>query len=235
MSLNTKNKVLRSLQAETRRAVMQHCEEVDLSAETVLHRMGEATDAVYFPETAVISTLATYSDGSGIEMANVGREACTAVNLVLGQSKQLHTDEVQISGGALRMPTEKFLHLKSEHADFERALFSSVQSVFYQVMISGACNGTHDALHRLARWLLTMHDRADGNEMRLTHDFLAQMLGVRRATVTEAALKLQDRGLIDYARGRVAIKDHAGLSDASCECYALVRAANRELLPEAPR
>ncbi len=228
----TNNRVLCALTPRVRDAVTKQCEDVTLKAGTVLQRSGDATHAVYFPESAVVSAIATYSDGSGIEMANMGREASTAVNLMLGQSRQMHTDEVQIAGAALRLPVERFLQLKSEHETFERVLFASAQSVFYQVMISGACNGAHSARQRLARWLLTMADRIDGSEMRLTHDFLAEMLGVRRATVTEAAQDLQENGLISYTRGRVRITDRTGLTKASCECYNLVRAANRELLPE---
>lgn len=232
MAHETNNRVLRALDSETRNAVIRRCEPVTLEAEAVLQRAGEATHAVYFPETAVISAIATYSDGSGIEMANIGREACTAVNLMLGHPQQLHTDEVQIAGGALRLPAEQFLTLKTKHETFAQRLLASAQSVFYQVMISGACNGAHSARQRLARWLLTMADRTDGSEMRLTHDFLAQMLGVRRATVTQAAQDLQEHGLISYRRGRVAITDRAGLRKASCECYDLVRSANRDLLPQ---
>lgn len=235
MAHGTNNRVLCALDITTRDEVTRHCEDVTLEVGAVLQRSGEATHAVYFPETAVISAIATYSDGSGIEMANIGREASTAVNLMLGQSRHFHTDEVQIAGAALRLSAERFVQLKSEHEAFERVLFASAQSVFYQVMISGACNGAHSARQRLARWLLTMADRIDGSEMRLTHDFLAEMLGVRRATVTEAAQDLQENGLISYRRGRVRITDRTGLTNASCECYNLVRAANRELLPEIDR
>jgi hypothetical protein len=107
-----------------------------------------------------------------------------------------------------------------------------VQAIVYQVMVSGACNATHDARQRLARWLLTMDDRSDAAEMRLTHEFLAHMLGVRRATVTEAASGLRAEGLIAYAHGRVTISDRAGLHAASCGCYDLVREAYDVLLPE---
>ncbi|WP_428514449.1 Crp/Fnr family transcriptional regulator [Roseovarius sp.] len=232
MSFATNNRVLRTLSATTREAVGARCEPVTLEAGDVLHRMGDVTSAVYFPETAVISTLASYSDGSGVEMANVGREACSALNLILRNPRQLAADEVQIAGRALRLPAERFRELKSEYRDFENALFSVVQSVLYQAMVSGACNAAHEAKPRLARWLLTMGDRTDGNEMRLTHDFLAHMLGVRRATVTNAALDLQSQGLIKYARGRLKITDIKGLRGASCECYDLVRSANADLLPD---
>jgi CRP-like cAMP-binding protein len=227
-----RNRLLRSLPNASRQAVMRECEVVDLDAGTILEEAGAPTKAAWFPESAVISTVASYGDGSTIEMANVGREACTGVNLVLGLCDQLTTNEVQISGTALRCPTESLLRLKSRHEDFRDALFAAVQAVFYQVMVSGACNGAHDTRQRLARWLLTMHDRTDGGEMRLTHEFLGHMLGLRRATVTEAASALQGEGLISYSHGRVEITDRPGLRRASCECYDLVRDAYDTLLPQ---
>ncbi len=232
MTYQTRNRVLLSLSAETRQAVIERCEKVDLEVGTILHRVGDKTYATFFPETAVISTLASYADGSMIEMANVGSEACTGFNVILGGSIQLTTNEAQVSGTALKLPINQFHHLKSRYSDFESALFSAAQSLFFQVMVSGACNGAHDAKQRLARWLLTMKDRADGEEINLTHEFLAQMLGVRRATVTKVASELQAAGFIQYSRGRVKITDHAGLHAASCECYDLVRSTNHELLPD---
>jgi CRP-like cAMP-binding protein len=227
----TRNRVLLSLAPEARAAVLERCEPVELPVGTILGRAHDRTAAAYFPETAVISTLAGYRDGSTIEMANTGREACSGINLVLGHREQLGTEEIQIAGRLLKLPAERFLAMRSAIPEFDRALLSTVQAVVHQVMVSGACNGSHDARQRLARWLLTMRDRSDAPEMRLTHEFLAHMLGVRRATVTEAASRLRSEGLIDYAHGKVTIEDRAGLRSASCECYDLVRDANEALLP----
>ncbi len=232
MTQQTNNRVLKSLPARVRQAVLDDCERTELESGAILARVGEATATVYFPETAVISTLQTYSDGSMIEMGNIGCEACTGVNLTLGNAKQLNTDEVQVPGRSIAMSTEKFLRLKSSQPEFERALFSNAQAVFYQVMVSGGCNGAHGSKQRLARWLLTMDDRNDSETMHLTHDFLASILGLRRATVTNAASDLQGAGLIEYSRGRIRITDHAALQQASCECYELVRKAYCALLPE---
>ncbi|WP_425410638.1 Crp/Fnr family transcriptional regulator [Hyphococcus sp.] len=198
----------------------------------MLSRAGERISTVYFPETAVISTLQMYSDGSMIEMANIGREACTGVNLVLGNPYSLTTNEVQVRGACIAMTADSFLSLKAAHPEFERALYANVQAVFYQVMVSGACNGAHDSKQRLARWLLSMDDRSDKETLHLTHEFLGEILGLRRATVTKAASELQEAGLIEYARGDIRITDHAGLRAESCECYDLVRQANEALLPE---
>lgn len=206
-------------------------ERVELEFQSVLARTGEPVTRVHFPETAVISMVSTYSDGSIIEMANVGREAFTGVNLMLGEPLGLATYEVQISGSALEMPTERFVALKSEFPELDEILLATVRAVHFQVMVSGACNGVHGSRQRLARWLLTMQDRIDDERMSLTQDFLGQMLAVRRATVSEIASKLRDEGLIAYDRGSIRITDRPGLERASCECYKRVRSAYDVLLP----
>ena len=232
MVQETQNRVLRALPPATRQEVQGHCELVEFDARTVLHQVGERTEAVYFPDSAVISVLATYGDGSTIEMANIGREACTGINLTLGREAQLTANEIQVGGTALRLPAARFVSLLEKDA-FRHVLFATVQAVLFQVMVSGACNGAHDARQRLSRWLLTMHDRADGRHMNLTHEFLSHMLGVRRATVSKVAAELREEGLITYSHGRMAVTDHKGLRKASCECYDRVRGAYATLLPEA--
>lgn len=227
----TNNRVLQAVPEKDRAAVLDACERVELAGRTILDRAGEPTSAVHFPETAVVSTIATYGDGSSIEMANIGREACTGTGLILGHPRQLNTNEVQLGGSALAMPADRFAELQKSLPAFEKSLFSTVQALFYQVMVSGACNGAHSAKERLARWLLTMRDRNDRDTMDLTHDFLSEMLGVRRATVTEAARDLKTAGLIGNSRGQVRIADKNGLRRASCECYDLVRNAYDVLLP----
>jgi CRP-like cAMP-binding protein len=227
-----KNRVLRSLAPGTRRAVLDACERVEFDAGTVLAHTGDQTPALHFPETAVISTLASYRDGSTIEMANVGREGCTGIGLILGDGRQLNTNQVQIGGTALTLAPQALEPLRRDYRDFERVLLSVVQAIFYQVLVSGACNGAHSARQRLARWLLTMSDRSDDDTMPLTQEFLSHMLGVRRPTVTQAAAELQREGRIDYARGRIRVLDQDALREASCECYDLVRSAYDTLLPE---
>lgn len=231
MALETINRVLCSLPVDARQAVLDECDRVELIARSIIDRVDETPEVVHFPETAVISTISTYSDGSSIEMANIGREACTGIGLILGHPRQLNTNEVQIGGSALEMRADTFVERKASIPAFEKALFATVQAVFYQVMVSGACNGAHSAKQRLARWLLTMRDRHDQDTLRLTHDFLATMLGVRRATVTEASRDLQSHGLIATSRGQVRIVDPEGLQKVSCECYNLVKNAYTVLLP----
>lgn len=228
----TRNRVLRALHGEARAAALRECQRVEYESRTVLVRAGESASGVQFPETMVISALATYRDGSTIEMANIGREACTGLGDVLNQSRQLVTYEVQVGGTALEMPASAFAALRGSYPEFDRVMVSAVQAIVYQIMVSGACNGAHDAKQRLARWLLTMADRADGDTLHLTQEFLAEMLAVRRATVSEAAIDLQSAGLIEYSRGEITITNRPGLRRESCECYDLVRNVSDSLLPE---
>lgn len=232
MVQETTNFVLRALPVEIRRTALEACDRVRLDAPTLLAAAGEPVAAVHFPETMAISSVTTYHDGSMIEMANVGREACTGVGLILGGRTWLTTTQVQVGGVALVMPAHSLVRLREAHPEVERVLMASVRGLFYQVMVSGACNAAHRAKERLARWLLTMSDRSGEETMPLTHDFLAAILGVRRATVTGAAADLQAAGLIEYRRGRVTITDPGGLKRASCECYELVRESYGSLLPD---
>jgi CRP-like cAMP-binding protein len=232
MTKTTRNRVLCALNENTRQSALRAAELAELAEMDVLEQQGETTSHVHFPETAVISTLTEYSDGSVIEMANVGSEACTGIGLLLGNSRQLTTEEIQIAGDVWQMPVDAFQALKSSNRDFECAVQAAAQSVLFQIMISGACNGAHSASQRLARWLLTMRDRSGSEDLLLTHDFLSKVLGLRRGTITEAANRFRERGLIDYTRGRVRIADRAGLEAESCECYRRVRDANKSLLPE---
>lgn len=233
--LETNNRVLSSLPASSCEGILGDCERVHLPGRTILDRVDTVPDVVHFPETAVISTIATYGDGSSIEMANIGREACTGIGLILGYPRQLNTNEVQLAGTALAMRAERFVEHKNSVPAFAEALLATVQAVVYQVMVSGACNGIHSAKQRLARWLLTMRDRREQDIMYLTHDFLAEMLGVRRATVTETLRDLQWSGLVAYSRGQVRITDPQGLHDVSCECYDLVRHVYEVVLPPLDR
>lgn len=217
---------------DTRQAALREADRVTLGMRDIVAREGEATSHVLFPETAVISTLTEYRDGSVIEMANVGREACTGLNLLLGSPTQLTTEEIQVGGEAWRLPAQTFRSLVSSDDGFQRAVQAAAQSVVFQVMVSGACNGAHSAGQRLARWLLTMRDRSGSDELPLTQDFLASVLGLRRSTVTEVAQAFRAENLIHYVRGAVHVVDAKGLEARSCECYRRVKTANARLLPK---
>lgn len=213
--------------------VLARSEPFELKPGDLLNFAGRRIEKIYFPECGVISTIANFTNGDMIEMANVGREGCSGIGVILGGRIALVTDLVQIEGRAQAIEASALPELLSDIPKLESVLAKYVQAYIYQLYVAGACNGTHGLSARLARWLCTMRDRSDDDELRLTQDFLAEMLGVRRPSITIASRRLQADGLIECGRGRVRILDLQGLREASCECYRMVREAYTSLLPRA--
>jgi CRP-like cAMP-binding protein len=188
-------------------------------------------DRVFFPDSGVISIVAVYPDGSIIEMATIGREGSTGFQAVFGARTSSARQLVQLPGTAAVMSRPAFVRAMETMPAFRHLMLAHVHAFLEQVMVSAACNGAHTLKQRLARWLLMMRDRHDGDDMPLTQDLLAEMLGVHRPTVTNVARALQRDGLIGLRRGSVTILDRSGLIRASCECYGVVRARVAQHLP----
>ena len=180
-------------------------------------------DHVFFPDSGVVSVVAVYADGSVIEMATIGREGCTAMQAVLGAKNSSVRLLVQIPGSAARMSLAAFTDAMGSMPEFRSLMYAYVQAFLEQVMVSVACNGAHSLKERLARWLLMMRDRGDEDVLQITQSLLAEMLGVQRPTITNAARELERAGLIERGRRQVTILDRQGLTEESCECYQLVR------------
>jgi CRP-like cAMP-binding protein len=189
-------------------------------------------DHVFFPDSGVISAVAVYADGKIIEMATIGREGCTAVQAVLGAESSSIRLLVQLPGGAAKISRTAFAQAMEAMPSFRSLMYAYVQAFLEQVLVSVACNGAHSLKQRLARWLLTMRDRGDDDALQITQDLLAEMLGVQRPTITNAARELEGAGLIARGRREVTILDRQGLIAASCECYRLVRARVASHLPK---
>ncbi len=189
-------------------------------------------DQVYFPDSGVVSAVAVYADGSIIEMATIGREGCTSVQAVFGAESSSIRLLVQIPGSAAKMPRAVFTRAMGSMPSFRSLMYAYVQAFLEQVLVSVACNGAHSLKQRLARWLLTMRDRGDDDALQITQNLLAEMLGVQRPTVTNAARELERAGLIARGRRQVSILDRQGLLAESCECYRLVRARVASHLPK---
>jgi len=189
-------------------------------------------DHVFFPDSGVVSAVAVYGDGSIIEMATIGREGCTAVQAVLGAESSSIRLLVQIPGSAASMSRAAFTRAMESMPPFRSLMYAYVQAFLEQVLVSVACNGAHNLKQRLARWLLTMRDRSDDDSLQITQNLLAEMLGVQRPTVTNAARELERAGLIARGRRQVSILDRQGLEAASCECYRLVRTRIASHLPK---
>jgi CRP-like cAMP-binding protein len=189
-------------------------------------------DHVFFPDSGIVSVVAVYADGSIIEMATIGREGCTAVQAVLGAKSSSVRLLVQIPGGAAKMSRAAFTRAMGSMPAFRSLMYAYVHAFLEQVLVSVACNGAHSLKERLARWLLMMRDRGDHDALQITQDLLAEMLGVQRPTISNAARELEGAGLIVRGRRQVTILDRPGLTAASCECYQLVRARVAFHLPK---
>jgi CRP-like cAMP-binding protein len=192
--------------------------------EQVLMDADSSLDHVFFPESGVVSVVAVYGDGSVIEMETIGREGCSAVQAVLGAKSSSVRLLVQIPGSATKMSRAAFTRAMGSMPSFRRLMYAYAQAFLEQVLVSVACNGAHSLKERLARWLLMMRDRGDDDTLQITQNLLAEMLGVQRPTITNAARELEDAGLIVRSRRQITILDRQGLVEASCECYQLVRA-----------
>jgi CRP-like cAMP-binding protein len=196
---------------------------VDLRAKDHLAEANRVIEAVYFPLDAVLSMAAVDRAGGTVEVGSVGCEGMTGLPVLLGAEQSTGRVGVQIGGQAERMEAAVFQREAARHAEFGRLLHLYAQAFMTQVAQSTACNRLHSAEQRLARWLLICRDRVGRDELPITQETMALMLGVRRATVTEAAGALQRAGVIRYRRGIVVITDRGGLEALACECYSIVR------------
>jgi CRP-like cAMP-binding protein len=184
---------------------------------------------VYFPLTAVVSLVSSLQDGAGAEVAVVGREGIVGVCAYMGGGKALSSAVVQRAGLALRMSARDISDAARDHEPVMQQLLRYTQALFTQMAQTSACHQHHALAPQLCRWLLQHLDRQVGDEMRITQDRIAGMLGVRREGVTGAALQLQREGLIRYSRGLIKVLDRRGLEHYSCECYAVVEQAYEQL------
>ncbi len=217
------NRLLSSLAPEDYARILPDLREVPLKFRLSLHEPGDRMPYVYFPNTGVISMLTVLRDGDAVEIATVGNEGMTDLSVFLGLEASDSRLLIQVPGVAMRMESDRFREHVEEIAGLRALLGYYAIALFALVAQSAACNRMHPIVQRCARWLLMTHDRVDAAVFPMTHNFLAEMLGVRRPSVSVAAEALQESGLIVYHRGRVTVLDRAGLEAASCECYRLVR------------
>jgi CRP-like cAMP-binding protein len=211
---------------------MPELEQIRCQRAQVLMDADSALDHVFFPDSGVVSVVAVYADGNVIEMATIGREGCSGVQAILGAKRSSVQLLVQIPGSAAKMSRAAFTQAMQSMPSFQSVMNAYVQAFLEQVMVSVACNGAHSLKQRLARWLLMMRDRSDGDVLLITQDLLAEMLGVQRPTITNVAREFERAGLIERGRRQVTILDRQGLTKASCECYQLVRSRLASYLPK---
>lgn len=205
------------------RRLARALEPVDLEFGKVLCEAGATIRHVYFPLNSLVSLLAAAGNGDSLEVGLVGSEGVVGAPLALGSSTSPVLELVQGSGKALRMPAKRFVAELTRSPKLRRLIDHCILINMGTAMQIAACNKAHVLEARLARWLLMVRDRLGSDAIFLTQEFLARMLGVRRAGVTETAGVLQRRSLIRYARGRILILDLEGLTAAACPCYAMIR------------
>jgi CRP-like cAMP-binding protein len=178
----------------------------------------------YFPEGCVLSLLTILENGSQIECANIGREGAFGMFAAMYSRVSFNRCTVQLEGKMIRCEIGYLQDEFEKSKDLQNLLVSYSETLLSQVMQTVACNSLHSVEERLCRWLLMMHDRAEGEVLTYTHEFLAHIMGANRTSITLAAQSLKNQGLISYRRGMMQVRDREGLEAASCECYAVVRA-----------
>lgn len=218
------NHLLAALPREDYARVQRHLEPITFALGDLVYDAGGHLDYLYFPTTAVVSLLYTMEDGSTAEMGLTGNDGVVGIALLLGGDTTPNRAVVQIAGGALRMPARLLQAEFTQRGAVHQVLLRYIQALITQISQTAVCNRLHAVEQRLCRWLLLSHDRVQSNDLRMTQEFIAHMLGGRRESVTMAAGRLQDAGFIHYARGHITILDRPGLEATVCECYRVVKA-----------
>jgi CRP-like cAMP-binding protein len=233
-SLITVNRLLAALPPTEWQRWQPQLEAVDLPLGKVLYESGSTMSHVYFPTTAIVSLLYVLEDGASAEIAVVGREGLVGISLFMGGESTPSRAVVQSAGKGYRMRASVVKEEFDRSSAVLHLLLRYTQALITQMTQTAVCNRHHSLDQQLCRWLLLSLDRLDGNELRMTQELIANMLGVRREGVTEAALSLQSAGLISYARGHIKVLDRHGLEQRTCECYAVVKKEYDRLLPVVP-
>jgi CRP-like cAMP-binding protein len=217
------NRLLGALEASSRRRIDPHLEPVESKLGDMICDAGGLLKHAYFPQGSVLSLLTVLENGAVIETANIGREGAFGLFAAMYSRVSFNRCIVQLEGPMVRCPIE-LLQYEFKNSEHVRDLFVSYsETLLSQVQQTVACNSMHTTEERICRWLLMMHDRAGGEALPYTHEFLSHILGANRKSVTLAAQSMQTAGLISYRRGTMQVLDRAGLEKASCECYAIVK------------
>ena len=218
------NRILDSLPQNIFAALQPHLKPVELAFADVLAETDRLIERVYFPHSGVVSLVVEMEVGDFIETAMVGRDGVVNGTSALDGKMSLHKAIVQVAGDGSVIASDTLRSIANEFEPFRSVLVRHEQIVLAQAQQSAACNASHTVESRMCRWLLRIHDLTQSNDMELTQEFLAQMLGVRRTSVSLVAGNLQKSGFISYRRGHIKLLDIDAIKSGSCECYERVRA-----------
>jgi CRP-like cAMP-binding protein len=225
------NQLLSVLPSDAWQRLVPHLELVRLRLGDVVYECGGKLSHAYFPTSSIVSLLYVLEDGASAEIAVVGNDGMLGVALFMGGETMPNRAVVQSEGYAYRLRSQLLKNEFNRFGSMERLLLRYTQSLLTQMAQTAVCNRHHTVQQQLCRWLLVTLDRLPSNELLMTQELIANMLGVRREGVTEAAGKLQRRGLIKYSRGHITVVDRPRLEEAACECYRVVKREYDRLLP----
>ena len=217
------NHLLAALPDEEYERVLPHLEHVTFPLGESIYESGRHMKYLYFPTTCIISLLYTMENGASAEIGVVGNEGVVGIALFMGGDTAPNRAIVQSAGDALKMKAAPLRHEFIRAGEFQLSLLRYTQALITQISQTAVCNRLHTIEQQLSRWLLLSHDRLRSDELKMTQELIANMLGVRREGVTYAAGRLQSEGLIKYARGRITILNRKGLEATVCECYRVVK------------
>jgi CRP-like cAMP-binding protein len=228
--VSSENRLLAALPRKDYERLLPKMESVSLDFKAVLAEPDKPAPYVYFPRNGVISLVTYMADGAGTEVGIVGNEGMAGISIFLGSGREVGKVFCQVSGEALRMKANALRAETKGGSPLNELLLRYTQALLIQVSQSTACNRLHTAEERLCRWLLMTHDRVGADHFEITQEFMADMLGVRRPTVSLVASTVQKAGLIKYSRGKMTIVNRLGLEASSCECYSKVKEEFHRLL-----
>ena len=231
---SVRNRLLDTLPATERALIVPYLASVDLERGRLLYDPGDLIDVVYFPHDGVISLMTLMENGAAIESATIGREGALGLQAAVSPRQSLSRAIVQTPLRASRISAAQMHEAWEKSPRIRNLVDLHSEALFGHAIQSVACNALHSVEARFCRWLLTCHDRISADTIALTQEFLADMLGVQRTTVTAVARSLQEKGVIRYRRGVVDIIDRAGLEQLSCECYGVIKRNYQRLLPDQP-
>src|SRR3954466_10989186 len=225
-----KNQLLSALPRNVFEALRPDLVHVELDIRTPIYAPEDEVEWVYFPSSGMISVLQRTADSRGIELATIGKEGALGAIAGFGLNLALTASVVQMPLTAVKIAAPRFRKHVAQYASLQELALKSNEVILAQTQITAACNALHNVEQRFCRWLLQTWDRSENDLITLTQEFLSEMLGVRRTSVTEIASRMQAEGLIRYRRGRIEVLDQAGLEERSCECYQAVRHSEKTIM-----
>jgi CRP-like cAMP-binding protein len=228
-STQYENRILAGLTRSELALLQRHLSPLDMPTKMVLQSAGEPSEYAYFPETGIASMVSALRDGTTVEVGLIGREGVVGLPGVMGGESLPFECFIQVPGKGYRMKSKRLKELFDDSKNLRKRLLFAAQAQLVQMGQIAVCNRIHNIEERLARWLLSCHDRISSDDLILTHEFMATMLGTPRSTVSLAASTLQRAGFIEYSRGHIYIKDRKALERTACECYGIIRKETERL------